>query len=93
MNILRASSFDCAQDEETWVMALRKPPHPERRRRAHSAYPALQRDTGRSSTRLAGHGLSARAESPLAITLYHLFGEQFHRLEWNRTIPFKPVLL
>jgi hypothetical protein len=45
------------------------------------------------STRLAGPRLSARAQSPKAITLYHLFGEQFHRLEWNQTIPFKPILL
>jgi hypothetical protein len=25
--------------------------------------------------------------------LQYLFGEQFHRLEWNRLLPFKPILL
>jgi len=42
IGILRPSSFDYAQDEETVSMALRKSPHPERSRRAHNAYPALK---------------------------------------------------
>jgi hypothetical protein len=25
--------------------------------------------------------------------LDHLFGEQFHRVEWNPMIPFDPILL